>query len=102
MNDIIEIQCSPAVTHQEINEYRNYCPQNCNNCRLVMQKALMIVTEATESRRENFEISCYGDHICFSFWSGSRGNKIVVQMVDDEIHTNIRQTWREWLKEIFT
>ena len=30
--------------------------------------------------------------------------KIVVQVVDDEIHKyyNIRQTWREWLMEMFT
>lgn len=71
-------------------------PTKRQQLQILMQKALVIVTEATESRRKDFEIVCCGDHICLCFWSGSRGNQIVVQVANNEIFsTNIRQTWRE-------
>ena len=69
-----------------------------------MQKARLIVTGASESRRKNFQITCYADHLDLCFWSGSRGNQVVLQ-VDDEgaVYADVvRVTWREWLKEVFT
>ena len=51
-----------------------------------MQKSRLIVTETEESVRTDFEITCYGEHISLCFWSGKRENKILVQMVKEEIH----------------
>ncbi|CAB4019449.1 Hypothetical predicted protein [Paramuricea clavata] len=98
--EIEEIKCSPAVTHQKINEYVDYCPHKCDKCRNVMQKARLIVTEAGKSLRKDLEITCYGEHKSFCFWSGKRRNRIVVQMFEGEIHetTTDRSTW-EQLKE---
>ena len=79
-----EIHCSPAVTHKDINRYCNYCPHGCRNCKSVMERARTTVTDAKESYRKNFEITCVGDHISLRFWSGSRRNKLRVQMGDDE------------------
>ncbi len=62
-----------------------------------MQRARRIVTEAKESCRRNLEITCYGDHITLLFWSGSRGNKIAVQLVDGETRvTTTGETSPAW------
>ena len=67
-----------------------------------MQKARLIVTEAGEPLRKDFEIWCYGQHISLCFWSGNRGNEIVVQEEGGEIRvTTTRETWIEWLKGVF-
>ena len=52
----------------------------------MMQKSCLIVTETGESARTDFEIACYGEHISLCFCSGKRKNKIVVQVVEGEIH----------------
>ncbi|CAB4004424.1 Hypothetical predicted protein, partial [Paramuricea clavata] len=97
-----QIRCNPAITHQHINKYRNYCPEKCDNCRHLMQKTSVIVAESGKSCREDFEITCHGDHIALCFWSGSRGNRIVVQVVNGEIHvTTDRKTWQESLRSVF-
>ena len=44
-----------------------------------------MVTDVQEVRRNNFEITCYGEHISLCFWSGSRENTVVVELVDEEI-----------------
>ncbi len=66
-----------------------------------MQKARLIVTEAGEPRRKDFEIWCYGQHISMCFWSGNRGNQIVVQEEGEIYVTVTRETWTEWLKGVF-
>ena len=65
-----------------------------------MQKSRLIVTETGNSARKNYEITCYCEHFSLCFWSGKRENKIVVQMVEGEIHgtTTDRSSWEE-LKE---
>ncbi|CAB4004425.1 Hypothetical predicted protein [Paramuricea clavata] len=97
-----QIRCNPAVTHLDINKYRDYCPKKCDNCRHLIQKTSLIVTETGESCRKDFEITCHGDHIALCFWSGSRGNSIVVQVVNGEIYvTTNRKTWNESLRSVF-
>ena len=49
-----------------------------------MEKARLFVINAEKSRRKNFQITCYGNHITLCFWSGSRGNQYEVWMGDDE------------------
>ena len=67
-----------------------------------MQKSRLIVTETGESVRNDFEIMCYSQHFSLCFLSGKQRNKIVVQMVEEEIHVTITdQSWWEWLKEGF-
>ncbi|CAB4019451.1 Hypothetical predicted protein [Paramuricea clavata] len=102
LRDPKQILCNPAITHQHINRYRDYCPKKCDNCRHLMQKTSLIVTDTGESCRKDFEITCYGDHIALCFCSGSRGNRIVVQVVKGEIHvTTMRRTWKESLRSVF-
>ena len=73
----------------------------CEACRHTMQKSRLIVTETGESVRKNFEITCYGEHISLGFRSGKRQNKIVVQMVEGEIHDRFTdRSWWEKLKEL--
>ena len=66
-----------------------------------MEKARLIVTEAHESSRKDYEIRCYGEHISLCFYSGSRGNKISVIAVEGkvQVHTG-RPTWNVWLREL--
>ena len=60
------------------------------------------MTDTRESCRKDFEITCYGDHIALCFWSGSRGNRIVIQVVNGEIYvTTDRRTWKETLRSVF-
>ena len=66
-----------------------------------MKKASVTVTLAGEIRRRNFEITCYGEHLFLCFWSGSRGNQVVIQ-IDDEgkiRHDKTKTSWAEWLRE---
>jgi hypothetical protein len=49
-----------------------------------MERARTTVTDAKESYRKNFEITCVGDHISLCFWSGSREIQFVVEMDRDE------------------
>ena len=51
-----------------------------------MEKARLIVAETEEWVCKDFEITCYGEHISLRFTFGKRRNKIVVQMVEKEIH----------------
>jgi hypothetical protein len=68
----------------------------------MMQKARVIVTGTPESRRNNFEITCYGDHISLCFYSGARGNQLVVQVEGDKIRVKTTRTaWIEWVKSVF-
>ena len=66
-----------------------------------MQMARTIITDTSLSCRKDLEITCYGDHISYCFWSGSRGNQLVVQANKGEIkvHT-IKRTWLESLKAV--
>ena len=66
-----------------------------------MQMARTIITETSLPCRKNLEITCYGDHISYCFWSGSRGNQLVVQSNKGEIRVRtIKRTWRESLKAV--
>jgi hypothetical protein len=93
------INCNPYVTHQDINAKSDEC--NCSDCRLVMQKARVIVTEAESWARKNFEITIYGSHIAYCFYAGKRSHQVTVQMVGGEIQvqTNIN-SWSEWLNAL--
>ena len=95
-----QIDCSPAVTFQGINNYCN--PQCCDSCKRVMIKARVIVTELPELCRKDLELTCIGEHISYCFWSGSRGNQIVVQPNEENriVATTVRQTWRMFLKDV--
>ena len=53
--------------------------QTCN------AKARVIVSETSESRRKNFQITCTGDHINWCFYSGSKGNKIEIIVEDGKV-----------------
>ena len=75
---------SPSVTHQDINKFVETCPQRCDLCRHVMQKARVVVSETPESRRRNFQITCT-DHINWCFYSGSEGNKIEIIVEDGKV-----------------
>jgi hypothetical protein len=67
-----------------------------------MQKIRLIATELKESCRKDLELTCYGDHIHLCFWSGSRGNKIVVQIVDGNTKiTTCQRTWKESVRDFF-
>jgi hypothetical protein len=67
-----------------------------------MQNARLIVTAAPEARRKNFEIRCYGDHIQLCFYSGSRENVMVVQVVEGDVSVTItKETSIEWIKGLF-
>ena len=101
--EILQIVCNPAVSHEDINEYVNHCKtEGCTICRRLMQTVRLLVTEANESCRKNFEITCYGRHFALRFSSGSQGNKIVVQVLENKIHVTLTKTsWQQWFKEIF-
>ena len=66
-----------------------------------MEKARFIVTELPRTCRRNMEITCYGEHFTYCFWSGSRKNKLVFEENEQNkiIVTTIRQTWLEFLKD---
>ena len=95
----MEINCGSSVDHQDINRYVNEC--SCSNCRTVTQKARVIVTEAESWARKNFQITCYGDHFPYVFYSGSRCHQVVVQVSGGELRvkTNIT-SWTEWLQAV--
>lgn len=66
-----------------------------------MQKARLIVTNAPEWCRKNFELTCYAEHFTLVFWSGSRKNKMVVQVADGKIEVAVtEESWRMWLKKV--
>ena len=66
-----------------------------------MQMARTIITETSLSCRKDLEITCYGDHVSYCFWSGSRGNRLVVQANKGTIEVRtIKRTWRESLKAV--
>ena len=67
-----------------------------------MQKAVGTVRDTSESCRKNYKITCYGKHISLCFWSGSRGNEIVVENDEKVKVTTVKQTWWEWLKGLFS
>ena len=64
-----------------------------------MQKVSLLVTETEEWCRENFEVTCYGEHFTRVFWSGARENKLVVQMVAGEVQVTVTEKSRRmWWK----
>ena len=95
----IKVNCGASVDHQDINKYVDRCI--CYNCRRVMQKARLIVTEAESWARKNFEITCYCDHFSVVFYSGSRYHEAVVQVCGGElrVETNIT-SWTECIKTV--
>ena len=99
MSTPISIRCSPYVSHQDINAKADAC--SCSNCRQVIQKARLIITETEQWALKNLEITCYGDHFAYCFWSGNRSHEVTVQMIGGEIHveTNIT-SWTESLKSV--
>lgn len=95
----MEINCGASVDHQDINRYVNAC--SCSNCRTVMQKARLIVTEAESWARKNFQITCYCDHFSYVFYSGSRYHQVVVQVSGGELRVNTNITsWTGWLQAV--
>jgi hypothetical protein len=85
------------ITHQKINDYREYCPGKCDNCKNVMLKARQIAREISESCRKSMEITCNGDHFTLRFLCGLRGNQILVSSNNGKVDVTLRkQTWREW------
>ena len=99
-----EIPCNPELTRDDINRYVGYCTaEGCSICRRMMQKARVIATGAPASCRKNLEMTCYADHFSMRFWSGDRGNKIVIQIEDeDEISVIVEQrTWRQSIRDLF-
>jgi formylmethanofuran dehydrogenase subunit C len=66
-----------------------------------MQKARVIVTEAESWARKNFQITCYGDHFSYVFYSGSRYHQVVIQVSGGELRvkTNIT-SWTGWLQAV--
>ena len=43
------------------------------------------------------EITCECDHFTLRFWSGSRGNQILVSSTNEEVDVSLsRETWKEW------
>ena len=45
---------------------------------------------------KNFELTCYCDHFTLRFWSGSKGNKIVVQIDPNTGNVSVETTSRTW------
>ena len=102
MAQIIEIPCNPAVDCQSVNAHVNRCPEGCDNCRHAVQKVRLLATEAPESCRKDLQITCISDHMHLCFWSGSRGNKIVVQVTEGKVEvTTSEKTWKESLRDFF-
>jgi plasmid rolling circle replication initiator protein Rep len=67
----------------------------------MMQMARLIATESKPRCRKNFEITCYAQHFSVVFWSGARQNKIVIQVVAGEIHTNVTgESWRMFFEKV--
>ena len=61
--------------------------------------ARMIVTEAKEWCRKNFEMTCYGEHFSLVFFARARENKFVIQVVGGEVHVSVvGESWRMWLQ----
>ena len=68
-----------------------------------MQLLRLIVTELRESCRKNLQITCYGDHISYCFYSGAGDNEIVVQIDGEDIVVDVlNKTWWESLKDVVT
>ena len=61
-----------------------------------MQVARLLVTDLSESCREDLEIVCHGDHITYRFWSGSGGNQIVVRKEGGDVVVRVlrKKTWQ--------
>lgn len=67
----------------------------------MMQMVRLIVTEAKEWCRKDFEIMCYAEHFSVRFWSGSHQNKFVVQVVAGKIHVSVTdESWRMWFQRV--
>ena len=97
---MLEIQGNPAVTHQQVNDNIDRCHLGCDNDRHMMQMARLIVTKTSESCLRNFELTCYGEHFSIIFWSGSRQNKFVIQIIQGEIHVDVTgESWRRWFQK---
>ena len=62
-----------------------------------MQRARLIVTEAPKFCRKNMELTCYAEHFSLVLCSGSRQNKMTVQIVEGDIKvTTEGGEWRMW------
>ena len=104
------ICCDPRVTHAKVNGYVNHCSQGCSKCKTIMQKARCLVTEEDSSFGRNscldvlndFELTCYCEHFCLIFYSGSRGHRVVIQMdpVTGKVQVSTStETWKAYLRE---
>ena len=100
---IQDIPCNPEVTHVDINRYVERCSaEGCSLCRHVMQRARMIATGAPPSCRKNLEMTCYAEHFSLRFWSGDRGNKVVVLVDGGNICFVVEQrTWQQSIRDLF-
>lgn len=67
-----------------------------------MELTRCVATESPESCRTNLEITCYGKHISYRFWSGERKNKIVIQPNEENkiVATTVEQSWIEYFREV--
>ena len=70
----------------------------------MIEKARLVVTKLPASCRKNMQITCYGKHFSYCFWSGSGENDLVVQVNENDeiIFTTVEQTWLEFLKDVLT
>ena len=68
----------------------------------MIEKARLVVTELPESCRKNLQITCYGKHFAYCFWSGTEENDLVVQVDENDkiVFRTVEQTWREFLKDV--
>ena len=90
--NILREPCYPEVTHHHINQARRLCPypQPCNDCRRVVQMAMLFVTKMPLHARQNCKIEIVADHFTKIFFSdtGYQENHFVFQRgINGEIDT---------------
>ena len=97
---IIRELCYPEVTHHDINQARLLCPQHCNDCRDVVRKATLFVTNMPWHARKNCKIEIIANHFTKIFYSdtGYQENHFVFQkLINGEIDTTTkRESLRSW------
>ncbi|CAB3991014.1 Hypothetical predicted protein [Paramuricea clavata] len=103
LDGILREPCISEVTHHDINKALRLCPQQCDDCRRLVQWAKVFVTNMPSHARRNCKIEINPPHFTVIYWSdtGYQENHFVFQMIGDNIYiTTMNESWRMWFQRL--
>lgn len=97
------IDCGDEVTHEHINQEM----QNTSCCESdgkLMHRARSVLTTESKWVCKHLHLTCYGEHVTYTFVSGDKTNRYVVQLNEDgKISSEwAEKGWTLWAKDTVT